>query len=255
MKIISRNIGVALVSAGLVLATGCAIDEHGQIVINNTTVADFFYVNNLKQKAQHGDALAQYTLAGCYAHHGRGVQQNAVEAVNWYRRSAEQGYAPAQNSLGFCYAYGRGVPPNLAEAMRWYQLAANQGYAPAQFHLGLCYEGCPGVAQDHAQAMTWFRQAAAQGYAPATKRLNYYEAMSGGQVNNRPPPPSPTTEPENALTVDEIKVFSSCGSKPDAIIDQIKQTNSRFSPQDIAALQQANVDPAVIDYIKTNAAK
>jgi len=30
-----------------------------------------------------------------------------VEAVKWYRKAAEQNYAPAQNNLGLCYEHGK----------------------------------------------------------------------------------------------------------------------------------------------------
>ena len=36
-------------------------------------------------------------------YHGYGVQQDFAEAVRWYRKAAEQGYAIAQYYLGFRY--------------------------------------------------------------------------------------------------------------------------------------------------------
>jgi len=36
------------------------------------------------------------------------VPQNSIEAVKWYRKSAEQGYARAQSNLGFAYEHGEG---------------------------------------------------------------------------------------------------------------------------------------------------
>jgi TPR repeat protein len=35
---------------------------------------------------------------------GDGVEKDVAEAVNWYRRAAEQGYSTAQFNLGDCYA-------------------------------------------------------------------------------------------------------------------------------------------------------
>lgn len=43
--------------------------------------------------------MAQYNLGVCYDR-GNGVTKNAEEAVKWYRKAAEQGYAKAQDSLG-----------------------------------------------------------------------------------------------------------------------------------------------------------
>jgi serine protease Do len=50
-----------------------------------------------------------------------------VEAVKWYRKAAEQNYAPAQFMLGLCYAQGRGVAKDYVESYKWTLLAAGQG--------------------------------------------------------------------------------------------------------------------------------
>ncbi len=42
-------------------------------------------------------------------YNGRGVTQDYAQAVKWYRRAAEQGYANAHSNLGALYAKGRGV--------------------------------------------------------------------------------------------------------------------------------------------------
>ena len=39
---------------------------------------------------------------------GKDAPQNDVEAVEWYRKAAEQGFAFAQFELGVMYAEGRG---------------------------------------------------------------------------------------------------------------------------------------------------
>ena len=40
---------------------------------------------------------------------GLGVPQDYTEAVNWFRKAAEQGYAQAQYKLGVMYDEGLGV--------------------------------------------------------------------------------------------------------------------------------------------------
>ena len=57
------------------------------------------------------------------------------DAVFWYRKSAERGYAGAQNSLGVMYMQGLGVKADCGEAVRWYAKAAAQGYEPAKRNL------------------------------------------------------------------------------------------------------------------------
>jgi hypothetical protein len=49
---------------------------------------------------------------------------------------------------------------NAAEALRWYRKAAEQGLAKAQFMLGLTYDSGHGVAQDYVESVQWFRRAA-----------------------------------------------------------------------------------------------
>ena len=68
---------------------------------------------------------------------GQGVSQDDAAALSWFRKAADQGYAPAQNKLGLMYLIGRGVSQDDAIAANWLQKAADQGYAPAQDNLGL----------------------------------------------------------------------------------------------------------------------
>src|ERR1035438_8400587 len=94
-------------------------------------------LEDIKIKAEKGDAEAQCRLGTCYRV-GQGVETNYVEAVKWYRKAAEQNYAAAQTKLGMCYFGGLGVPQDFAEAVKWFQKAADQNFAAAQFNLALC---------------------------------------------------------------------------------------------------------------------
>lgn len=75
-------------------------------------------------------ASAQFNIGVMYRR-GEGVLQDDAEAVRWYRKSAEQGYANAQCNLGFMYENGYGVEKDKAEAVRWYRKAAEQGHKTA----------------------------------------------------------------------------------------------------------------------------
>ena len=68
---------------------------------------------------------------------GQGVPQSDKEAVQWFKKAAEQGYADAQYNLGCMYANGRGVPQSDKEAAKWLHKAADQGYANAQRELDM----------------------------------------------------------------------------------------------------------------------
>jgi len=62
---------------------------------------------------------------------GRGVPQNDGEAVNWFRKAADQGYAKAQYNLALVYYSGEGVPENNIRAYVWLSMAKTQGTAVA----------------------------------------------------------------------------------------------------------------------------
>ena len=93
---------------------------------------------------------------------GQGVPQDDQEAVNWWRKAAEQGHASAQFNLGFMYAEGRGVPQDDQEAVGWYRKAAEQGNDSAQYNLGAMYGASRGVPQDYVQAHKWINLAASR---------------------------------------------------------------------------------------------
>jgi TPR repeat protein len=48
--------------------------------------------------------------------------------VHWYRKSAEQDHAIAQNNLGAMYEKGQGVPQDYVHAHKWWNLAAAKGH-------------------------------------------------------------------------------------------------------------------------------
>jgi hypothetical protein len=58
-------------------------------------------------------------------------------ALAWYRRAAEQGYAPSQRWLGSFYQNGWGVQQDYTQALVWYRKAAEQGDVAAENAVGL----------------------------------------------------------------------------------------------------------------------
>ena len=62
---------------------------------------------------------------------GQGVKQDYLEALRWFRKSAEQGLPDAQFCLGSMYFQGLGAKEDRAEALRWYHKSAEQGHAKA----------------------------------------------------------------------------------------------------------------------------
>ena len=56
-----------------------------------------------------------------------------MQAIDWYRKAAEQGEPDAQHTLGVAYEYGRGVQQDFAQAYVWYNLAASR-FPPGPEH-------------------------------------------------------------------------------------------------------------------------
>ncbi len=85
-----------------------------------------------KEREKAAREAATWTVKGDDFYFGRGVEKDDAEAVKWYRKAADQGYALAQYNLGVMYANGRGVVKDDAEAVKWYRKAAEQGNEDAE---------------------------------------------------------------------------------------------------------------------------
>lgn len=168
----AKTAAVFLVSSSLV---GCAT----------------YYVpppGHLGRLVKKGNARAEYVLGVRESLKG-GVACGA--AVYWWKKSASQGYAPAEVQVGTylsdqavlpganpyvpfsglqCLVY----PPHLVAARHYferaavhYKKAAYQGEPSAEYGLGMLYFLGDGIHRNLDKAVTWYKKAAAQGYAAA----------------------------------------------------------------------------------------
>jgi len=129
---------LCLLPAGATLSFGAALPELAQ----------------LKIAAESGDAVAQFEYAG------RIAITNAAERIVWIQRSAEQGYAPAQDSMAdYCVKKPAFDPKSRRaldrDAARWASRAAFQGFAGSQCRLSDYYDRGVGVARDPVAAYMW----------------------------------------------------------------------------------------------------
>jgi TPR repeat protein len=145
----------------------------------NAAEAEELTIADMRQAAEAGDPVAQFTLAGRYAR-GVDVPKDLVEASRWARRAADQGLLEAQHNLGMHYEAGLGVPLDYAQAAAWFRKAADQGFPESQLALGAMYDSGRGVAHDELQAIAWYRKAAEQGNAEAQFRLGTKYAVGRG---------------------------------------------------------------------------
>lgn len=151
------------------------------------TEKNTFSFSALQQKANDGDAQAQFDLAYCYIK----VEKTFELAFNWLKKSAEQGLVSAQLSLGFYYFFrcadkkvndlyysyrdrrspiGLVVDPmELAMSMKylddreedisevelafeWFNKAAEQGADVAQYWVARCFYDGIGIEKNFESA-------------------------------------------------------------------------------------------------------
>lgn len=129
--------------------------------------------------AKAGIVESEFT-AGHLLINGEGVDKDEKEGLKWVRKSAEGGYAHAQNYMGILYRRGLIVNQNYSTALEWYSKAASQGYVIGEYNLGFMHENGFGVKQDYAEARRWYQRAATKGYAEAQNNLGvFYEKGHG----------------------------------------------------------------------------
>jgi TPR repeat protein len=173
----------------------------------------------LRPLAEKGNPIAQYNIGLMYMR-GLGVQKNPSVAVQWFEKSAAQGYARGELNLGVAYriglgvqqdtqralqlfrqaaakrdaaaelnladmySRGEGVAANPVEALMWYRRAAEKERPYAEYRIGLHYYDGRAVPQDYAQASVWITRAAEQGYGPAMMVLGgMYDSGNGVRVD------------------------------------------------------------------------
>lgn len=125
-----------------------------------------------RKAAEQDYAPAQSKLAYMY-NFGEGVKRNYNEALKLYRKAAEKAYAPAQCGIGYMYQWGEGVGVDYNEAVKWYRKAVDQGDAQGQIALGYMYYQGLGVKESLSEGMKLYRKAAEQGYAPGQVALGF----------------------------------------------------------------------------------
>ena len=126
----------------------------------------------LRQAKFMHSAAAQNAL-GEFCAAGAGLDQDYLEASEWFTLAAAQYHPQAQFNLGYLFANGLGVKQKTAEALRLYRLAVGQGNVSAQAHLARMYEQGRDVAQNYTEAIWLYRLAANQGDEGAQLALAY----------------------------------------------------------------------------------
>jgi TPR repeat protein len=164
--------------------------ENGWSVTKDIEQAGVWY----QKAADQGDALARIALKRLQP------QQNPSEQIGTIS-PALMATPAEQNQRGDRYFYGQGVEQNYVEAMEWYRKAADQGFADAQHNIGALYENGWGVAKDIDQAKVWYQRAADRGDAFAKGALERLQSQTNPSAQNAlPNAPFAAAPQEQSLT-------------------------------------------------------
>lgn len=126
------------------------------------------------KSAQQGFDPAQSKLGIIYEQ-GEGVEQNYKEAVKWHLKAAEQDNVDSMQALGVIFFIGLGeIPENVPKALKWCHKASETGEfgcSVAEFILGNIYHAGEGVVQDYQESIKWYLKAAESGHVSAQQSL------------------------------------------------------------------------------------
>ena len=104
------------------LKRAIAFDQAGE---HEKAAKELFKISQL---ATRGHPKAMYEFGTMYMKEGMWVVQSDEAGFDWWMKSANLGYAPAQFSIGASYIGGIGVNRDLSEAKKWLEKAINSTY-------------------------------------------------------------------------------------------------------------------------------
>ncbi len=113
----------------------------------------FMYVNGIGVEQDYEEAAKWLLMAD---------DNHSEEAFDNLRLLAENGHPRAQVNLGLAYLNRAGTDIDHENALKWFRKAANLGYAEGKFHLGTLYTQGLGVTQNFTKGMALLSEAAAQ---------------------------------------------------------------------------------------------
>lgn len=123
----------------------------------------FVCESGVAQSAGPGQNAPDLFEKGMNALQASSSTRSVPNAVDYFRRSAELGFVPAQVVLGYFYDTGHGVTADPREALEWYKKAGRQDDPLAQWLVGrMIYAGLV-PPRDLNEAQKWLEKSSAHG--------------------------------------------------------------------------------------------
>ena len=132
---------------------------YAQDPVNGALKMGFSDVAATKQKAEAGDPQAQFSLANTLSFNFKNA-----EALEWYRKAAQQGLVAAKSRIGEMLMFGavgipssQGVKANPTEGIRWTFEAATNRDAKAFLNMSKGLQSGIGVSTNLVEAYAWLQ--------------------------------------------------------------------------------------------------
>lgn len=124
----------------------------------------------LQRRASDGDAVAMYCMGEIDF---QVIPTNVKRAIEFFKKSADLGYPPAQATIGTLYL--KGLPGLLDKDYRkgisMLSDAVNKKSLTARYNLGMAYYNGDGVPKDEKKASQWLEVAVRQNFSEAQYTL------------------------------------------------------------------------------------
>lgn len=131
--------------------------------------------NLLKKQAESGDPFACYGVASWYESGVGGLGRDLNQALNWYRKSADAGFASALYTVGDILWEAS----QHAEALEYWKQAAEKDHAGALHNLGIVLLDGMGVPADPETGIGYIARAADIGLPHAQAIMADHYLMTG----------------------------------------------------------------------------
>lgn len=128
-------------------------------------------LRQLVQHAEAGNAKALFDLARLHEIGYDSILIDSTRSKALYILSAEQGFAPAMNYIGFQYYKGESFPRDLDSALYWIRKAGDEGDATAAANLGYLLTESKDIPYDEEEALKWLTIASEAGVPEAQKKM------------------------------------------------------------------------------------
>ena len=157
---------IASLSSSVYAATALDGDYRDLEVTKQKLVKDgaaFFSDSRIQGHLEVGqEVMAEISYS--FARALRADMRHDEQAFPCMKMAAELGCVPAQHDFAVMLKNGTGCEKNLKKAIEWYKRSADSGYALAENNLGAIYElGGEGIERDELKALELYERAAKHG--------------------------------------------------------------------------------------------